>query len=56
MHGEIQPVVLEFASHIISRAATLVVCDDDVFAVAGRGVSTLEVDPPPLRVPDAAAD
>jgi len=43
--GEILPVVLDFASEIFARVAILVVRDDDVFAVAGRGISTLEVDP-----------
>ncbi|MCR9097378.1 MAG: DUF4388 domain-containing protein [bacterium] len=43
--GEILPVVLDFAAEIFARVAILVVRDDEVFAVAGRGFSSLEVDP-----------
>jgi hypothetical protein len=57
--GEILPVVLDFASEIFTRAAILVVRDDDVFAVAGRGISTLEVDPlrsaSPVTIPTPAS-
>ena len=43
--GEILPVVLDFAAEIFARVAILVVRDDEIFAVAGRGISSLEVDP-----------
>ncbi len=43
--GEILPVVLDFASELFARVAILIVRDSTVFAVAGRGISTLEVDP-----------
>lgn len=43
--GEILPVVLDFAAELFDRVAILVVRDDEVFAVAGRGIATLEVDP-----------
>jgi len=43
--GEILPVVLDFASEVFARVAILVVRDDEIFAIAGRGISALEVDP-----------
>ena len=43
--GEILPVVLDFASEIFSRVAILIVRDEQVFAIAGRGIEALEVDP-----------
>ncbi len=46
---------MDFASEIFSRVAILIARDDEVFAIAGRGISTLEVDPldsaPPVTVP-----
>ena len=53
--GEILPVVLDFASEIFARVAILVVRDEEIFAIAGRGISSLEVDPlgssEPVTVP-----
>lgn len=43
--GEILPVVLDFAAERFARVAILVVGDDEIFAVAGRGIPNLEVDP-----------
>ena len=43
--GEILPVVLDFAAERFARVAILVVRDEEIFAVAGRGIATLEVDP-----------
>jgi len=43
--GEILPVVLDFAAERFARVAILVVRDDEIFAVAGRGIANLEVDP-----------
>ena len=43
--GEVLPVVLEFASGLFRRVAILVVRDEKVFAIAGRGFPLLEVDP-----------
>ncbi|MFK7894285.1 MAG: DUF4388 domain-containing protein [Myxococcota bacterium] len=43
--GEILPVVLEFAAEQFARAAILVAREHEIFAVAGRGIETLEVDP-----------
>lgn len=57
--GEILPVVLDFASELFARVAILIVRDERVFAIAGRGIDALEVDPldsaPPvsLRVLDS---
>jgi hypothetical protein len=43
--GEILPVVLDFASEVFDRVAILIVRDDEVFPIAGRGIPSLEVDP-----------
>jgi len=43
--GEILPVVLDFASEIFARVAILIVRQERVFAIAGRGIDALEVDP-----------
>lgn len=43
--GEILPVVLDFAALTFARVAILVIRENAVFAVAGRGIPTLEVDP-----------
>jgi hypothetical protein len=43
--GEILPVVLDFASEIFARVAILIARDEDVFAIAGHGISSLELDP-----------
>lgn len=43
--GEILPVVLGFAFEIFSRVAILIVREEQVFAIAGRGIEALEVDP-----------
>jgi len=43
--GEILPLVLDFAAGLFSRAAILAVRDEEVFAVAGRNMPALEVDP-----------
>jgi len=43
--GEILPVVLDFASELSARVAILVVREEQVFAIAGRGIDALEVDP-----------
>jgi hypothetical protein len=43
--AEILPVVLEFASEIFKRVAILIVREEQVFAIAGRGIEALEVDP-----------
>lgn len=43
--GEILPAVLDFAAARFARVAILVVRDDEIFAVAGRGIPNLEVDP-----------
>lgn len=44
--GEILPVVLDFATEIFARAAILIVRAEQVFAIAGRGIATLEVNNP----------
>lgn len=49
--GEILPVVLDFAAEIFARVAILVLRDGAVFAVAGRGIPTLEVDPLAAELP-----
>ena len=53
--GEILPVVLDFAAEIFARVAILIVRDAQVFAIAGRGIDALEVDPlnssPPVSLP-----
>jgi len=57
--GEILPVVLDFASEAFARVAILTIREDEVFAIAGRGIAALEVDPldsaPPisLKIPEA---
>ena len=43
--GEILPVVLDFASELFTRVAILIVREEQVFAIAGRGIDALEVDP-----------
>lgn len=43
--GEILPVVLDFASEIFARVAILIVREEQVFVIAGRGIDALEVDP-----------
>jgi hypothetical protein len=43
--GEILPAVLAFAAETFARAAILVARDQEIFAVAGHGIETLEVDP-----------
>ncbi len=43
--GEILPVVLDFACEIFARVAILIVRQERVFAIAGRGIDALEVDP-----------
>lgn len=43
--SEILPVVLDFASEIFERVAILIVRDGDLFAISGRGIPSLEVDP-----------
>ncbi len=43
--GEVLPVVLAFASELFARAAILVVREDQIFAISGRGLPSLEVDP-----------
>ena len=43
--GEILPVVLDFASESFARVAILIVREEQVFAIAGRGIDALEVDP-----------
>lgn len=43
--GEILPVVLDFASELFARVAILIVRQEQVFAIAGRGIDALEVDP-----------
>ena len=43
--GVILPVVLDFASELFSRVAILIVREDRVFAIAGRGITALEADP-----------
>ena len=43
--GEVLPVVLDFASELFARAAILVVREDQIFAISGRGLPSLEVDP-----------
>ncbi len=43
--GEILPVVLDFASELFARVAILIVREEQVFAIAGRGIDALEVDP-----------
>jgi hypothetical protein len=53
--GEILPVVLEFAAEIFTRVAILIIRDEQIFAIAGRGIDALEVDPldssPPVSLP-----
>jgi len=44
--GEILPVVLDFAAELFARVAILIVREDRVFAIAGRGIETLEVADP----------
>jgi hypothetical protein len=51
--GEVLPVVLDFAATVFARAAILMVRDGSAFAIAGRGMSALEVDP--LDSPPAIA-
>lgn len=50
--GEVLPVVLDYASQFFTRVAILAVRDEEVFAIAGRGIDSLEVDPldPPPEV------
>jgi hypothetical protein len=43
--GEVLPVVLDFASELFARVAILIVREEQVFAIAGRGIEALEVDP-----------
>jgi hypothetical protein len=43
--GEILPVVLDFAHDLFDRVAILIVRDESVFAVAGRSIRALEIDP-----------
>jgi hypothetical protein len=43
--GEILPVVLDFASELFARVAILIVRQNQVFAIAGRGIDALLVDP-----------
>jgi hypothetical protein len=43
--GEVLPVVLAFAAELFARVAILIVRDEQVFAIAGRGIAALEVDP-----------
>ena len=43
--GEVLPVVLDFASELFARVAILVVREDQIFAISGRGLPSLEVDP-----------
>jgi hypothetical protein len=43
--GEVLPVVLDFASELFARVAILIVREEKVFAIAGRGIEALEVDP-----------
>jgi hypothetical protein len=53
--GEILPVLLDFAHAIFDRVAILIVRENELFAIAGRGVAPLEVDPlasaPPIALP-----
>ena len=55
--GEVLPVVLDFASELFARVAILVVRDDQIFAISGRGLPSLEVDPlgatAPVSLPTA---
>ncbi len=57
--NEIFTIALDAAARIFARAAILVLRDDELFAVAGRGIEALEVDPLSTsprfscRVPDA---
>ena len=52
--GEILPVVLDFASEAFARVAIFIVRKNAVFAIAGRGIPALEVDPldsaPPISL------
>ena len=43
--GEVLPVVLDFASELFARVAILIVREERVFAIAGRGIEALQVDP-----------
>lgn len=43
--GEVLPVVLDFASEVFKRVAILAVREEQVYAIAGRGIESLEVDP-----------
>ncbi len=43
--GEVLPVILEFAAELFARVAILIVRESEVFAIAGRGLPALEVDP-----------
>ena len=43
--GEVLPVILDFAADLFARVAILIVRESEVFAIAGRGVPALEVDP-----------
>ncbi len=43
--GEILPVLLDFAAEIFARVAILIVRDEQIFAIAGRGIEVLAVDP-----------
>jgi len=49
--GEVLPVVLDFASELFARVAILVVREDQIFAISGRGLPSLEVDPLGPTVP-----
>jgi hypothetical protein len=57
--NEVFTLTLDAAARIFARAAILVLRDDELFAVAGRGIDALEVDPLSTspgfscRVPDA---
>ena len=55
--GEVLPVVLDFASELFARVAILVVREDQIFAISGRGLPSLEVDPlgatAPVSLPTA---
>ncbi len=57
--GEVLPVVLDFAAESFARVAVLIVREEAVFAIAGRGIPALEVDPldpsPPITLPACEA-
>jgi DNA-binding response OmpR family regulator len=44
-YGDVVPTVLDFASTLFDRVAMLVLREERVFLVAGRGVDCLEIDP-----------